>query len=57
MNNDPYKILEVSKNTPLNEIEKKYKKLALKYHPDRIYMIKNYVKKNLKKLQMLIILF
>ena len=35
MNNDPYKILEVSKNTPLNEIEKKYKKLALKYHPDR----------------------
>jgi DnaJ-class molecular chaperone len=35
MNNDPYKILEVSKNTPLNEIEKKYKKMALKYHPDR----------------------
>ena len=32
---DYYKILEVPENTDISEIKKKYRKLAMKYHPDR----------------------
>ena len=32
---DYYKILEVPENTDICEIKKKYRKLAMKYHPDR----------------------
>ena len=32
---DYYKILEVPKNADISEIKKKYRKLAMKYHPDR----------------------
>ena len=32
---DYYKILEVSENVEISEIKKKYRKLAMKYHPDR----------------------
>ena len=32
---EDYKILEVDKNADDEEIKKSYKKLALKYHPDR----------------------
>ena len=32
---DPYKILGVNRNDSIESIKKKYKKLALKYHPDR----------------------
>ena len=30
-----YKILEVPENADISEIKKKYRKLAMKYHPDR----------------------
>ena len=32
---DYYEVLEVSKSTPQEAIKKAYRKLALKYHPDR----------------------
>ena len=33
--NDYYRILGVQKNAPVDEIKKKYRKLALQYHPDQ----------------------
>lgn len=32
---DPYEILEIDPDTPIQKIKKSYRKLALKYHPDR----------------------
>ena len=32
---DYYKILEVPENADVSEIKKKYRKMAMKYHPDR----------------------
>ena len=33
---DPYQTLGVSKDTPLEEIKNKWKKLTMKHHPDRL---------------------
>ena len=35
MSNNFYKILWVEKNATQDEIKKAYRKLAMKYHPDR----------------------
>lgn len=32
---DPYEILEVDPDAPIEKIKKAYRKLALMYHPDR----------------------
>ena len=34
-NNNPYKVLGVEKNSNQDDIRKRYKKLCLKYHPDK----------------------
>uniref|UniRef100_A0A7S0SR92 J domain-containing protein n=1 Tax=Chromulina nebulosa TaxID=96789 RepID=A0A7S0SR92_9STRA len=36
MGKDYYKVLNVNKNASVDEIKKSYKKLALKWHPDRV---------------------
>ena len=35
MNSEYYEILEVSKSSSKDEIKKSYRRLAMKYHPDR----------------------
>ena len=32
---DPFEILQISEGAPISEIKKSYKKLSLKYHPDK----------------------
>ena len=33
---DPYQTLDVLKDTPIEEIKKKWKTLAMKHHPDKL---------------------
>ena len=45
---DLYEIIGVDKSASDNDIKKSYRKIAMKYHPDKILMIKK-LKKSLKK--------
>lgn len=40
---DPYRMLDVSQDYTLRELAKKYRKAALKYHPDKLVQHKEYM--------------
>lgn len=42
---DPYKILEISRNATDDEVKKAYRKMAIKYHPDKVETLGDDVKK------------
>ncbi|CAD2094702.1 DnaJ protein, putative [Plasmodium vinckei lentum] len=45
-NRDPYSILDVEKNSTLETVKKKFKKLAIIYHPDKLQYHLNKGKNN-----------
>ena len=46
MNDDYYKLLEVEKTASQEDIKKAYRKMAMKYHPDRVEGMGEDVKRN-----------
>jgi DnaJ like chaperone protein len=53
--NSAYQILEIEKNASDDDVKKAYKKMAVKYHPDKVaYLgddVKNKAKEKFQKLQ------
>jgi DnaJ like chaperone protein len=45
----PYKILEIDKNATDSEVKKAYRKMALKYHPDKVSQLGDDVKMSAKE--------
>lgn len=45
---NPYDILELPRNASLDEVKKKYRELALSYHPDKLYNIQDINEKNIR---------
>lgn len=43
---DPYKVLEISSNATDEEVKKAYKKMAVKYHPDKVETLGEDVKRS-----------
>ena len=44
-----YKILEIDKNVSDEDVKKAYKKMAVKYHPDKVAYLGDDVKKKAKE--------
>jgi curved DNA-binding protein CbpA len=45
---NPYDILELPRNATIDEVKKKYRELALSYHPDKLYNIQDINEKNIR---------
>lgn len=50
MSIDYYKILGISKNCTSEDIKQAYKKLAIKYHPDRTKLDKKHAEHKFKEI-------
>ena len=46
---DPYKVLGIDKSATDDEVKKAYRRMAMKYHPDRVETMGEEIKKNAEK--------